>query len=330
MESLIIIGVIIILVGLAVVLGVLFWVYRQTDQKIVGVSQQLTETRSMQSQTTEVFGQIQSSIGRLAEASRHMEEVGKEIASLNDILRAPNLRGGLGELLLGDLLAQMLSPEHYQLQHRFKSGERVDAVIVLKAGMVPVDSKFPLESFKRLIASDESGQARGKREFSRAVKGHVDGIAQKYILPDEGTFDFALMYIPAENVYYETILKEEDLGESTSLLNYALDKHVIPVSPNSFYAYLQAIALGLKGLQIEKEAYQIMQHLKRVEGDFARFRAEYETLGGHIDRAKKKYDEADRMLNSFGDKLVAAGEPGMYLPERKEEDHPAVESDDFD
>jgi DNA recombination protein RmuC len=243
-----------------------------------------------------------------------MEEVGKNIASLSDILRAPKFRGGIGELLLGDLLSQILSPEHYKLQYSFSSGDRVDAVIILKVGMVPVDAKFPLESFQRIIASSEDEyQKKHKREFTRAVKGHIDSIAQKYILPDEGTFDFALMYIPAENVYYETIIKDEGLGEEKSLLNYALEKRVIPVSPNSFYAYLQAIALGLKGLQIDKKAQEIMQYLARIRGDFDRFKDEYTTLGGHIERTRKKYDDASKSLDRFEDKLIGARDPSRLL-----------------
>jgi len=320
---------ILLFLSLISILVALFWVYRQTNSKINAINNQLIETKTMQGQTTAVFGQIQSSIGRLTEASRHMEEVGKEISSLSDILKAPKLRGGIGELLLGDLLSQILSPEHYKLQFAFKSGERVDAVIILKAGMVPVDSKFPLESFQRMISVEGDEKTKHKKEFNRAVKGHIDNIAQKYILPDEGTFDFALMYIPAENVYYETIIKEEGMGENTSLLNYALEKRVIPVSPNCFYAYLQAIALGLKGLQIEKQAFEIMKHLKRVEGDFERFKDEYSTLGGHIDRAKKKYDEAGKSLDRFGEKLLVVGDTSKLLSEPKIEElpHPADEQE---
>ena len=152
----------------------IFWIYRRTNTKIDALNAQLIETKTLQGQTTQSFGQIQSSLGRLTEASRHMEEVGKDIASLSDILRAPKLRGGIGELLLGDLLSQILSPEHYKLQHSFSSGDRVDAVIILKVGMVPVDAKFPLESFQRMItSSEEEGQKKHKREFTRAVKGHA-------------------------------------------------------------------------------------------------------------------------------------------------------------
>ncbi|MCZ6530039.1 MAG: DNA recombination protein RmuC [Chloroflexi bacterium] len=148
---------------------------------------------------------------------------------------------------------------------------------------------------------------RRMEEVSKEVSGLSD-IASKYILPDEGTFDFALMYIPAENVYYETIIKDEQLGDDASILSHAMQKHVIPVSPNSFYAYLQAIALGFRGLQIEKQAKEIMGFLDRLMGDIGRFRADYNTLGGHLENARKKYDEAERRLGRFEEKLGSARE----------------------
>jgi DNA recombination protein RmuC len=300
--------------GFLAVLAAIVWVYWQTSSRMTVIDQRLIETRTLQGQTTESFGRIQTSLGRLTEASRHMEQLGREISGLSDILRAPKLRGGIGELLLGDLLAQILPQDNYTLQYRFKSGERVDAVIALKAGMVPVDAKFPLESFQRLIAaSDEAEKRSCRREFVRAVKIHIEAIASKYIRPDEGTFDFALMYIPAENVYYETILREEQTAGDKGLLDFALQRHVIPVSPNSFYAYLQAVALGLKGLQIEKQAQDIVRYLSTIESDFQRFKGEYETLGRHIDHARGKYEESARSLGRFEEKLAAAGDPSRLL-----------------
>jgi len=309
----------VILGFLGLIVLVLVAVWLQTSAKISALTERLLDSdRRIQEATTQSFGQIQQNLGELARTSRYMEEVGKEISGLSDLLRAPKLRGGIGELFLGDLLSQILSPEQYKLQHTFRSGERVDAVIILKAGMVPVDSKFPLESFQRMIVvEDKEERKRHRREFLRSVKGHIDDIARKYILPDEGTFNFALMYIPAENIYYETIIRDEALGEEKSLLNYALEKRVIPVSPNSFYAYLQAIALGLSGLQIEKRAQEIMRYLARLQGDFERFKEDYETLGGHIERARKKYDEAEKKLGRFEDKLLSASEPTAELPPPK-------------
>lgn len=287
------------------VIGMSFYALTRMNE----ISQGLNENTRVHQGTTESFAEIQRTLGQLTEAGRRMEEVSKEVSGLSDLLKAPKVRGGIGELLLGDLLSQMLAPEQYKVNHTFRSGMRVDAVIRLQAGMVPVDSKFPLESFQRMLASDEEAERiRHKKEFARAVKKHINDIASKYILPDEGTFDFALMYIPAENVYYETIIKDEQLGEDASILSHAMQKHVIPVSPNSFYAYLQAIALGFRGLQIEKQAKEIMGFLDRLMGDIARFRTDYDTMGGHLENARKKYDEAERRLGRFEEKLGSARE----------------------
>ena len=264
------------------------------------------------------FERLARDLGDLNRATQQMMEVGKTITSLENLLKPPQLRGGMGETLLGELLAQIL-PGHFELQHRFRSGERVDAVIRLGNKMVPVDAKFPLESFRRLLAITDAEAARRERKgFLRAVKAHIDAIAGKYILPDEGTYEFALMYIPAENVYYETILKDE---EGEGLYPYALQKRVIPVSPNSFYAYLQVIIHGLKGLHIEERAREIMDHLARLQGDEAKFRQDFETLGTHIENARKKYEEADRKLARLEDKLLAAGEQPVSprLPPEKGE-----------
>src|SRR3989475_2076151 len=205
--------------------------------------------------TARVVGEVQQGLGELREATARVRDIGRDVVSLHDILRAPKLRGGLGEFLLGDLLAQVLPSAHFTLQHAFRSGERVDAVVRLGDGLVPVDAKFPLEDFRRLLeAADDDERARARKAFVARVRRHVDDIATKYVLPDEGTYDFALMYIPAENVYYETIIRDEEPG----LAAYAIARKVIPVSPNCFYAYLQAIAFGLRGLRIEARAQEVM------------------------------------------------------------------------
>jgi DNA recombination protein RmuC len=253
-----------------------------------------------------VVGSVQKSLGGLEEANRKIYDIGKDIASLQEILRAPKLRGGLGEFFLEDLLTQMLPPSHFSTQYCFRSGEKVDAVIKVGSLMVPIDSKFPLENFRRLLeAFAEDDKARAKRQFASDVRKHIDAIAGKYILPDEGTYDFALMYIPAENVYYETIIKDDASGER-NLSQYALSKRVIPVSPNSFYAYLQAIILGLKGMKIEERAKEIIQYLSQLQGDFTKFKDEYALLGKHLGQAQANYATAERRLEQFAQKLLAA------------------------
>jgi DNA recombination protein RmuC len=191
----------------------------------------------------------------------------------------------------------------------------VDAVIKLGGSLVPVDSKFPLENFKRILeAPTEEEKGKARKQFIADVKRHIDAIANKYILPDEGTYDFALMYIPAENVYYETIIKDDSAGDK-NLSQYALSKRVIPVSPNSFYAYLQAIVLGLKGMKIEERAKEIIQYLSRLQGDFSRFRDEFNLLGKHLGHAQSSFQNAERRLDQFGQKLLTADVDKKNLPE---------------
>lgn len=292
-------------------------IQQQLGQLLGHVNQRLKENAEVLSQTQQnlgerldnaarVVGNVQRSLGGLEEANRKIYEVGKDIASLQEILRAPKLRGGLGEFFLEDLLGQILPAEHFSTQHGFRSGEKVDAVVKLGNSLVPVDAKFPLENFKRILAatSDEETH-RAKRQFVVDVKKHIDAIAAKYILPDEGTYDFALMYIPAENVYYETIIKE-DVADDKSLSHYALGKHVIPVSPNSLYAYLQVIVLGLRGMKVEERAKEILEYLSRLQNDFAKFRDEYTLLGKHLGHAQASHQNAERRLDQFGQKLLAA------------------------
>src|SRR5262245_12194711 len=254
--------------------------------------------------TSRVVGDVQRGLGELQAATAKVYEVGRDVASLHDILRAPKLRGGLGELLLGDLLAEVLPPAHFALQHSFQNGERVDAVVRVGGNLVPVDAKFPLEDFRRLLdAEDDDTRVRAKKAFVARVRKHIDDIAAKYILPDEGTYDFALMYIPAENVYYEAVIRDEE----RALAAYALERKVIPVSPNSFYAYLQAIVLGLRALRIEARAQEVIGQLARLAGDLNKLREEVRVLGKHLGNAAQAHAAADRRLERVAGKLAAIG-----------------------
>jgi DNA recombination protein RmuC len=252
----------------------------------------------------QVVSDVQGSLGKLGEATQRVVEVGRDIQGLEQVLKSPKIRGGLGETLLAELLAQMLPREHYALQHGFKSGEKVDAALHVGGRVVPVDAKFPLDNFRRAVAEPEEERRRPhRRAFARDVRTRVDEIARKYILPDEGTFDFALMYVPAENVYYEIIIKDDADGESIAA--YALERRVIPVSPNSFYAYLQVIVLGLRGLRIEAHARVIQEDLARLGGDLARVHEHVDKLGAHLGNAQKQFADAERALDRFQDKLDA-------------------------
>ena len=257
--------------------------------------------------TTKVVVQVQNQLGSLARTAEHMQEMGRSLSDLQNILRAPKLRGLLGEMLLEELLRQVLPESAYTLQHPFRSGAKVDAAIRLGACLVPVDAKFPLESFHRMLkAEGEEARRAARREFAASVRGRIDEIADKYIRPDEGTYDFALMYIPAENVFYEVILRQEGTAES-DLGSYALERKVLPVSPNSFYAYLSAIAYGLRGLRIEKEAQQVFDRVRGLQQGFAQFLETFERVGRQIGHAQNNFSEARRQADRLHDGIGSLG-----------------------
>ena len=309
------IGIVAIIVLLVILLVFFIWDRLRASRRWREQSDTLAKTVGERiADTTRVFGEVKESLGALAQKTERIQEVGENISSLNEILRAPKFRGGFGELLLERLLADILPHDNYSRQYRFRNGETVDAVIRIGGNLVPIDSKFPLEDFERILAAEsEEEQVVLRKQFARTIKKHIDDVT-KYILPDEGTFDFALMYIPAENVYYETILGGH--AAESEIYSYSLERRVIPVSPNSFYAYLQVIILGLKGLHVEKTARDILGHLERLQDDLQDFQRDYDTLGSHIGHAARKYDEAAGKLARFGDKLQLTSETSVErLPE---------------
>lgn len=271
-----------------------------------GLNEHLGKSQANLNQQLEATGKvvhaIQTRLGALDETAREIREIGRDISSLQNILQAPKLRGGLGEYLLEDLLSQVFPATQFTMQYSFRDNTKVDAVIRLQNGMVPVDAKFPLESFQRLTAAaTDEEKKRCKKEFVRSVKERINEIADKYIRPEEGTFDFALLYIPAENVFYEAVVRDEGEYE---IFRHALGKRVIPVSPNSFYAYLTALVFGLQGLRIEQQARRIIAELAVVRDGFSRFQADFALVGKHIGNAAGKYEECARRAEKFQEKLT--------------------------
>jgi DNA recombination protein RmuC len=262
---------------------------RQTDKT---VGDQLLKT-------TDVMGDVKKSLGVVQEAYRQINDKMKELSSFQDMLRPPQVRGGIGQTLLENIIIQVFGEhkEFYSFQYQFKNGQKVDAVIHLSKTIVPIDAKFPLESFQRLIDSkDEQERKLNVRDFTISVKNKVNDIATKYILPEENTSDFALMYIPTESIYYEIIKNE-------TIWSYAISKKVIPVSPNTFYPYLYVIWRGLQGQSIRENIKEVLANLARLEDELRRVREDFRVLGSHIKNAREKYEESDRRLERFSDRL---------------------------
>lgn len=252
---------------------------------------------------TKTTSAIHLQLGQLGQANAEILARANDLKKLEQALRPPKARGGFGELLLGNLLRDRLPADAYELQYGFKTGERVDAVIKVER-LVPIDAKFPLDNFERLAdAENDNERALYEKAFSRDLRNHVDAIAGKYIRPDEGTYDFALMYLPSEGVYYELVC-----GKTGALLQYAHDKRVFPVSPTTFTSQLQVIVLGLKGMQIEQRAHEVMAYVTQLQGDFDRFRDDFQVVGKHIGNAQSKFAEAEKRLDRFDTKLEQAAE----------------------
>jgi DNA recombination protein RmuC len=278
------------------------------DRRLAALDTKVDRRLESASKTTT---EVHERLVKLDEANAQMLERAKELSRLEHALRPPKARGGFGELLLENLLRDRLPATAFSLQHGFKSGERVDAVIRVNQ-LVPVDAKFPLDNFARLVeAQDAAERELYEKAFARDVKGHIDAIAQKYIRPDEGTYDFAFMYLPSEAVYYELAC-----GKTGELLRYAHERQVVPVSPSTFTAYLQMIVLGLKGLQIEQHAHEVMAYCAQLQKDFGRFREDFDLIGKHLGNAQDRFTDAEKRLDKFETKLEQAA------------DSPAVEHGD--
>ena len=271
--------------------------------------------------TTKTAGDIHRQLGELGRANEEILARANDLKRLEHALRPPKARGGFGELLLANLLADRLPPTAYALQYGFSSGERVDAVIKVDR-IVPIDSKFPFDNFERMVAAENDiERQQHEKLFARDVKNHIDAIASKYIRPDEGTYDFAFMYLPSEAIYYELAC-----GKTGALLAYAHDKRVLPVSPTTLTAYLQVIVVGLKGLQIEQHAQEVMAYCSQLQTDFGKFKDDFELVGTHVGRAQNKLVDAQKRLGRFESKLEQAGEAPAELPAETHELPRAVDA----
>lgn len=230
-----------------------------------------------------VIAGVQKSVGE-------MSEIGRGIRELQEFLQSPKLRGNIGEAVLKDLITQIMPKNAFFLQHSFKSGEKVDAALKTDAGLLPIDSKFPMENFRKMMAEEKKeDRERAKKEFAKDVKGHVEEIAKKYIVPEEGTMDFALMYIPAETVYYEIVSMPE-------ILEYARERRVYPVSATTLYAHLQLILTSFEGKRIERQARQVLAAIRAIQKDYHKVEGNLGVLGRHVGNA---YNMMNTVVTSF-------------------------------
>ena len=238
----------------------------------------------------EIFASVQKTIGEFSEIGRSMKE-------LQEYLTSPKLRGNIGEHVLKELLAQNFPKSSYKLQYHFKTGSIVDAVLITSQGLIPIDSKFPIDSFKKISkAINKEEIAIIRKGFERDVKKHVDDIARKYILAEEKTVDYAIMYVPSESIYYELINNE-------SLFDYAGTNRVLPVSPMSFYAYIKAILISFEGEKIETKAKEILKILQAIKKDYQKTDEAFAILNKHVTNAYNQSSQVTKTFSSLGQKL---------------------------
>jgi DNA recombination protein RmuC len=229
-----------------------------------------------------------------------MSEIGRSMKELQDFLKSPKLRGNIGEQVLQDLITQVFPKNSFHLQHQFKSGEKVDAAIQTDAGILPIDAKFPMENFQKLAkAKTEEDVKLYRKEFARDIKKHIDSIAKKYILPDEGTMDFALMYVPSESVFYELVTMDE-------IMEYAKTQRIYVVSPSTLYAHLQTILLSFEGKKMETQSRELFRLLQALQIDYEKVNESIDLLGKHIGNASNQYANVNKGYTRLGQKLSSA------------------------
>lgn len=279
----------------------------QLDRRLQENVQAMNESKSFLaarvSSSERTVREVNSSLGKLEQATAALQRTNDEIASFQQMLKHPKVRGSFGEVLLTNLLADVLPHDRYATQFTLpSSGEIADAIIRLQDGyIVAIDAKFPLANYQLFM--DErtpERKALARQSFRRDIKKHITDIARKYIAPTEKTLEFAFMYIPIEGVYYETMV-HDPAGES--LWEFCLSHKVIPVSPNSFLAYLQTILLGLRGMKIQQQAREILQALNTVRHDFKQFADDFTMVGKHLGNAKNRFDDSARRLDKFSNRL---------------------------
>lgn len=246
-----------------------------------GLDSHQQELKETLKQTAESYLRMQKELGRL-------QEIGQDMKGLQEVLRSPKLRGNLGEQVMKDLLEEIIPKERINCQYYFKGGEVVDAILKTENGLISIDSKYPLESFRMMKKANETDKLQWERRFKKDIRKHINDIARKYIRPDEGTVDFAVMYLPSESVYYEILINHPDI------LEYSYQQKVYLVSPNTFYYFLKVIMVGLEGAKIEEVARGVLRGVQSLQLKNDKLGKHLQVLFGHVQRAYSASEKVDQ------------------------------------
>lgn len=311
------IGLFLLLVGAAVLLFVNKKKPAETDNSLVLLQNQINEMsrvldsklgelpKVMQSQfgeSSRMIKEITEELTKVGEGQKQVVNLADQLKSLQDILKNPKQRGVLGEYFLEETLKNVLPPNSYEMQYKFKDGEIVDAVVFVKEKVIPVDSKFSLENYERILNENDAARREDlEKQFKMDLKNRIDETS-KYVRPAENTMDFAFMFIPSEAIYYDLLVNKVGAVKvnTRDLIEYAFkEKHVIIVSPTSFLAYLQTVLQGLKALQIEESAKEIKKHVENLGKHLASYEEYIKKLGGHLGTSVGMYNQAYKELGKI-------------------------------
>ena len=299
------IAVVIVLVGI-----VLFSVRNlgaassKSDERVVLALDSIRESVASTAGANQItLSQVANNLGELRKSSDGLLVETRRLGDLRDAFQLPGARGSIGELLLENLLRDVLGSGQYQLQYSFQDGARVDAVVHIGDKLVPIDSKFPVTEFGSLVEADTAADRhQARRRFLSSVRQHVNSVSQ-YVKPAEQTVDFALMYIPAENIFHQVILKERGESEAIATSQYARDRKVVIASPNTLYAYLQTVAMAVRSLAIEGHAREVADRISGLTTDLALVQRDLSVLGNHLTNAQNKHGDVEHGITGLERKM---------------------------
>jgi len=319
--------IIIFVVAEALLFLALYWMLKKgpnsaEQQSNVMIQQQLSELSRMMdsklgdsqkavqhqfSESAKIIRDVTERLTRLDETNKQVINITDQLKNLQDILKNPKQRGVLGEYYLETVLKNVLPPGSYQMQYPFENGDIVDAVIFVKDKIIPIDSKFSLENYNRMLEADSTeSRERYEKAFSQDLKNRIDETA-KYVRPQEKTMEFAFMFIPSEAVYYDLLVNKVGAMQSSTrnLINYAAgEKKVLIVSPTTFLAYLQTVLQGLKALQIEESAKEIKKQVGNLERHLGSYQLYMQKLGNHITTTVNTYNSASKEFKKIDKDVI--------------------------
>lgn len=272
--------------------------YDQLQRSNASIQKQFELSQKGLTEYTEKLKQVTQEITKVGETGKNIQGFASQLQSLENILRNPKQRGVLGEYFLETVLKNVLPPEAYRIQYRFKNGEIVDALIITKDGYIPIDAKFSLENYNRLVAAESKSDREAlEKQFKLDLTKRIDETS-KYIRPEEGTLDFAFMFIPADGLYYDLLVQKVGALDinSEDLIKYAFKKKVLIVSPTTFFAYLQTVMQGLRALKIEESTKQIQKHVDKLQKHLMAYTEHYGRVGKLLSSTVTAYNTANKEL----------------------------------